>query len=77
MEIGAYFIPSSRTATLFALAEPPKAACQDSLTFSGSFRTPGCSSTPPGAAPLAKNLEPYSSQAIERPMAFFAIAIGL
>ena len=30
-----------------------------------------------GAAPLAKNFAPYSSQAIAIPMAFFAIAIGL
>ena len=30
-----------------------------------------------GAAPLAKNFAPYSSQAIAMPMAFFAIAMGL
>ena len=32
---------------------------------------------PPGVAPLAKNLAPYSSQAMAMPMAFFAIAMGL
>ena len=47
-----------------------------SLTRLGSFIVPGCSSTPEGAAPLAKNFAPYSSQAIAIPMAFFAIAIG-
>ena len=46
------------------------------LTFDGSFRTPGCSRTPPGFAPFAKKLAPYSSQASVIPTAFFAIAIG-
>ena len=32
--------------------------------------------TPLGAAPLAKNLAPYSSVAMARPIAFLAIAIG-
>lgn len=48
----------------------------ESLTFAGSFKTPGCSNTPPGFAPLAKKLAPYSSQAIVIPTAFLAIAIG-
>src|SRR5574344_2127492 len=77
MEIGVYFIPSSRTATLLELELPPKAACQLSLTLCGSLMVLGCSNTPPGVAPLAKNLAPYSSQAIAIPMAFFAIAMGL
>ena len=37
---------------------------------------PGCSSTPLGAAPFAKNFAPYSSVAIASPIAFLAIAIG-
>ena len=77
MEIGVYFMPSSNTATLFALELPPKAEFQLSLTRSGSLITPGCSKMPPGVAPFAKNLAPYSSQAIAMPMAFLAIAIGL
>lgn len=51
-------------------------AFQCSLNLAGSFIVPGCSSTPEGAAPLAKNLAPYSSVAIASPIAFFAIAIG-
>ena len=54
-----------------------KVDCQLSRTRCGSLIVPGCSSTPPGAAPLAKNFAPYSSQAIAMPMAFFAIAMGL
>ena len=76
MEIGVYFIPSSKTATLLALWLPPKVDCQLSLTLDGSFSVPGCSSTPLGCAPLAKNFAPYSSQAIAMPMAFFAMAMG-
>ena len=76
MDIGVYFMPSSKTAILFALPLPPKVACQLSLTLAGSLIVPGCSSTPEGAAPFAKNLLPYSSVAIASPMAFFAIAIG-
>lgn len=76
MEIGVYFMPSSSTAILLLFAEPPKVCCQLSLTRDGSFIVPGCSNTPLGAAPFAKNLLPYSSVAIASPMAFFAIAIG-
>ena len=76
MEMGVYFIPSSRTATLLALWLPPKVDCQLSLTRAGSLIVPGCSSTPLGCAPLAKNFAPYSSQAIAIPMAFFAMAMG-
>lgn len=75
--MGVYFMPSSSTAILFALPLPPKVDCQLSRTRCGSLMVPGCSSTPPGAAPLAKNFAPYSSQAIAMPMAFFAIAMGL
>ena len=71
-----YFIPSSKTATLPELAEPPNVAFQFSLSLAGSLIVPGCSKTPEGAAPLAKNLAPYSSVAIASPIAFFAIAIG-
>ena len=77
MEIGVYFIPSSKTATFPEFADPPNWLCQASRTLDGSLIVPGCSSTPEGAAPLAKNLAPYSSQAIAMPMAFFAIAMGL
>ena len=77
MPIGVYFMPSSSTAILLALPLPPKVDCQLSRTRCGSLIVPGCSSTPPGAAPLAKNFAPYSSQAIAMPMAFFAIAMGL
>ena len=77
MLMGVYFIPSSSTAILFALPLPPKVDCQLSRTRCGSLIVPGCSSTPPGAAPFAKNLAPYSSQAIAIPIAFFAIAMGL
>ena len=76
MEMGVYFIPSSRTAILFAFCEPPNWLCHASRTFCGSLITPVCSSTPLGAAPFAKNFAPYSSQAIAMPIAFFAIAIG-
>ena len=76
IEIGVYFMPSSRTATLLELAEPPKAVFQLSRTRSGSFTTPGCSRIPPGVAPLAKNFAPYSSQAIAMPIEFLAIAMG-
>ena len=76
MEIGVYFIPSSKTATLPELPEPPNWLCHASRTFDGSLIVPGCSKTPEGAAPFAKNLAPYSSQAIAIPIAFFAIAIG-
>ena len=72
-----YFIPSSSTATLPELDEPPNWLCQASRTLCGSLIVPGCSSTPLGAAPFAKNLLPYSPVAIARPMAFFAMAIGL
>src|SRR5574344_2816740 len=76
IEIGVYFIPSSRTATLPEFIEPPNGEFQFSLSLAGSGIVPGCSSTPEGAAPFAKNLAPYSSVAIARPIAFFAIAIG-
>ena len=69
-------MPSSSTATLLELALPPKAEFQLALTLSGSFTTPGCSKIPPGVAPFAKNLAPYSSQAIAMPIAFLAIAMG-
>src|SRR5699024_12861766 len=49
---------------------------QLSFTLCGSLIVPGCSKTPPGAAPLAKNFAPYFSVAITRPTAFLAIAIG-
>ena len=75
--MGVYFMPSSRTAILLLLPLPPKVDCQLSRTRWGSLMVPGCSSTPPGAAPLAKNLAPYSSQAIAMPMAFLAMAMGL
>ena len=77
MEMGVYFMPSSSTAILLLFAEPPKVCCQLSLTREGSLIVPGCSSTPEGAAPLAKNLLPYSSVAMARSMAFFAMAMGL
>ncbi len=35
MEMGVYFMPSSRTATLFAFAEPPNAAFQLERTRPG------------------------------------------
>ena len=76
MPMGVYFMPSSSTAILLLLPLPPKVDCQLSRTRWGSLMVPGCSKTPPGAAPLAKNLAPYSSQAIAMPMAFLAIAIG-
>ena len=57
-EMGVYFMPSSSTATLLALRAPPKVCCQDSRTRDGSLIVPGCSNTPPGAAPLAKNDAP-------------------
>ena len=76
MPMGVYFMPSSSTAILLLLPLPPKVDCQLSRTRWGSLMVPGCSSTPPGAAPLAKNFAPYSSQAIAMPMAFFAIAMG-
>ena len=76
MEIGVYLSPSSRTAILLLFAGPPNWLIHDSLTLCGSLIVPGCSSTPLGAAPFAKNLLPYSSVAIASPMAFFAIAIG-
>ena len=56
---------------------PPNWLCQASRTRLGSLIVPGCSNTPEGAAPLAKNLAPNSSQAIAIPIAFFAIAMGL
>ena len=76
IEMGVYFIPSSSTATLLAFPLPPKVLCQLSRTRLGSLIVPGCSSTPEGAAPLAKNFAPYSSQAMAMPMAFFAIAMA-
>ena len=76
MEIGVYFMPSSKTATLCEFDVPLNAAFQLSRILTGSFTVPGCSSIPPGVAPFAKNLAPYSSQAIAIPIAFFAIAIG-
>ena len=56
MPMGVYFMPSSSTAILLLLPLPPKVDCQLSRTRWGSLMVPGCSSTPPGAAPLAKNL---------------------
>ena len=76
MEMGVYFIPSSSTATLLAFPDPPNVLCQLSRTRLGSLMVPGCSSTPEGAAPLAKNFAPYSSQAMAMPRAFFAMAMG-
>ena len=76
IEMGVYFMPSFSTATLLAFWLPPKVCVQLSLTRLGSLIVPGCSSTPLGCAPLAKNFAPYSSQAIAMPMAFFAIAMG-
>ena len=75
MEIGVYFIPSSKIAILW-LFPPEKPLDQLSLMASGSFTVPGYSKIPLGVAPLAKNLAPYSSVAIAMPMAFLAIAIG-
>ena len=77
MEIGVYFMPSSKMATFPAFWLPEKPLFQLSRTRSGSFTVPGYSSRPPGVAPLAKNFAPYSSVAIASPIAFFAIAIGL
>lgn len=76
IEMGVNFNPSSSTAMRLELTLPPKADCQLSLIRCGSFMVPGCSKTPPGEAPLAKNLLPYSSVAMARPMAFFAMAMG-
>lgn len=76
IEMGVYFIPSSSTATLPEFPLPPNCDCHASLTLVGSLIVPGCSSTPEGAAPFAKNLLPNSSVAIASPIAFFAIAIG-
>lgn len=49
---------------------------QDSLIFSVYLRVPGFSNTLLGWAPFWKNLAPYSSVAIDMPIAFLAIAIG-
>ena len=75
--MGVYFMPSSRTATLPLLALPPNWLIHASRTRLGSLMVPGCSKTPEGAAPLAKNFAPYSSVAMASPMAFFAMAMGL
>lgn len=74
--MGVYFMPSSSTATLWALELPPKPAFQLSRIASGFFTVPGYSRIPLGVAPFAKNLAPYSSVAMDRPIAFLAIAIG-
>jgi hypothetical protein len=76
MAMGVYLSPSSSTAILLLLELPPKVDCQLCRMRSGSLMVPGCSRTPLGAAPLAKNFAPYSSAAIAKPTAFFAIAIG-
>ena len=76
MPIGWYLRPSSKTAIWWELALPLNNLFQLSRTLSGFFSTPGCSSTPPGAASFAKNFAPYSSVAIASPTAFFAMASG-
>ena len=43
----------------------------------GFFTVFGCVRIPEGRAPLEKNLLPYSSEAMPRPMAFFSSAMGL
>lgn len=69
-------MPSSRTAILWLL-EPENWACQLLRRRSGSLTTLGCSSTPPGVASFLKKVDPYCSAAIDKPIAFLAIAIGL
>ena len=73
---GFFFIPSSSTATFPLFALPPNCDIHASRTRAGSLIVPGCSRTPEGAAPFANNFAPYSSVAIARPIAFFAMAIG-
>ena len=75
-EIDLYCIPSSSTATLWALFAPPYTNVQLSRIFCGSFKTPGCSSTPLGCAPFLKKEEPYFSTASVVPRLFFIMAIG-
>ena len=62
----------SSTATLPEFPLPPNCDCQASRTLVGSLIVPGCSSTPEGAAPFAKNLLPNSSVAIAKPIALTA-----
>ena len=40
--MGVYFMPSSRTATLWLLEEPLKVEFQESRTLAGSFGVLGC-----------------------------------
>ena len=75
-EIGVKRSPSSRMATLPLFRAPPYAALQDSRRRSTSLMTPGCSSTPMGAAPLAKYRPEYSSAASPDPMALRHAAMG-
>ena len=76
MEMGVYFIPSSSTATLIGVPGSAKCPLPAFPHPAGIFNRPRMFQHPEGAAPLAKNFAPYSSQAMAMPMAFFAIAIG-
>jgi hypothetical protein len=57
MEIGVYFMPSSRTATLLEFAGAAEGCeFQLSLTRSGSFTTPGCSKDSAGRRTVCEEL---------------------